>query len=81
VLKTGQERLARWRAAAAAPAGPSGEGLLAAVRESLGNDLDTPATLAVVDAWCEAALTATGDDETAPGLMARTVDALLGVKL
>jgi L-cysteine:1D-myo-inositol 2-amino-2-deoxy-alpha-D-glucopyranoside ligase len=81
VLKTGQERLARWRAAVAAPAGPSGEGLLAAVRESLGNDLDTPATLAVVDAWCEAALTATGDDETAPALMAQTVDALLGVKL
>jgi len=81
VLKAGQERLARWRAAAAAPVGPSGEGLLAAVRESLGNDLDTPAVLAVVDAWCEAALTATGDDETAPALMARAVDALLGVKL
>ena len=81
VLKDGEGRLARWRAAAAAPAGPSGEGLLAAVRESLGNDLDTPAVLAVVDAWCEAALTATGDDETAPALMARTVDALLGVRL
>jgi len=81
VLKTGVERLARWRAAAAAPAGPSGEGLLAAVRESLGNDLDTPAVLAVVDAWSEAALTATGDDESAPALMARTVDALLGIKL
>ncbi|MCU7726562.1 cysteine--1-D-myo-inosityl 2-amino-2-deoxy-alpha-D-glucopyranoside ligase [Actinoplanes sp. KI2] len=81
VLKVGEERLARWRAAAAAPAGPSGEGLLAAVRESLANDLDTPAVLAVVDAWCEAALTATGDDESAPALMSRTVDALLGVKL
>src|SRR4051794_29999549 len=46
VLKTGEERLARWRAAAAAPAGPSGEGLLAAVRESLAGDLDTPAALA-----------------------------------
>src|SRR3954470_9644199 len=81
VLKGGEERLARWRAAAAAPAAPSGEGLLAAVRESLANDLDTPAVLAVVDAWCEAALTATGDDETAPALMSRTVDALLGIKL
>jgi L-cysteine:1D-myo-inositol 2-amino-2-deoxy-alpha-D-glucopyranoside ligase len=81
VLKAGQERLARWRAAAAAPTGPSGEGLLAAVRESLGNDLDTPATLAIVDAWCEAALTATGDDESAPALMSRTVDALLGIRL
>jgi L-cysteine:1D-myo-inositol 2-amino-2-deoxy-alpha-D-glucopyranoside ligase len=81
VLKAGEERLARWRAAAVAPVGPSGEGLLAAVRESLANDLDTPAALAVVDAWCEAALTATGDDESAPALMAKTVDALLGVKL
>ncbi|MEU4244167.1 cysteine--1-D-myo-inosityl 2-amino-2-deoxy-alpha-D-glucopyranoside ligase [Actinoplanes sp. NPDC026619] len=81
VLKTGEERLARWRAAAVAPTGPSGEGLLAAVRESLGNDLDTPAVLAVVDAWCEAALTATGDDESAPALMSRTVDALLGIRV
>ncbi|GIF26231.1 L-cysteine:1D-myo-inositol 2-amino-2-deoxy-alpha-D-glucopyranoside ligase [Actinoplanes tereljensis] len=81
VLKTGQDRLARWRAAAAAPTGPSGEGLLAAVRESLSNDLDTPAALAVVDAWCEAALTATGEDESSPATMSKTVDALLGIRL
>jgi L-cysteine:1D-myo-inositol 2-amino-2-deoxy-alpha-D-glucopyranoside ligase len=81
VLKTGEERLARWRAAAAAPAGPSGEGLLSAVREKLSNDLDTPATLAILDAWVEAALTGAGDDESAPALMSRTVDGLLGVRL
>ncbi len=81
VLKEGQVRLARWRSAAAAAAGPSGEGLLAAVRESLGHDLDTPAVLALVDAWSEAALSAVGDDDQAPALMARTVDALLGVRL
>ena len=81
VLKAGEERLARWRSAAARPSGPSGEGLLAAVREALGNDLDTPAALAVVDAWAEAALSGTGDDEHAPALMARTVDGLLGVRL
>jgi len=81
VLKAGEQRLARWRAAAVAPSGPSGEGLLAAVRESLGNDLDTPATLAVVDAWADAALSGVGDDDQAPALMARTVDALLGVRL
>jgi L-cysteine:1D-myo-inositol 2-amino-2-deoxy-alpha-D-glucopyranoside ligase len=80
-LKAGQERLARWRAAAAAPTGPSGEGLLAAVREAIANDLDTPAALAIVDAWSEAALTATGDDESSPALMSRTVDALLGIRL
>jgi L-cysteine:1D-myo-inositol 2-amino-2-deoxy-alpha-D-glucopyranoside ligase len=81
VLKTGENRLARWREAASAPAGPSGEGLLAAVRESLGDDLNTPATLAVVDAWADAAVSGAGDDEAAPALMSRTVDALLGVRL
>jgi L-cysteine:1D-myo-inositol 2-amino-2-deoxy-alpha-D-glucopyranoside ligase len=81
VLKAGESRLARWRAAAAAPSGPSGEGLLAAVRESLADDLNTPAVLAVVDAWSEAALADVGDDDTAPALMSRTVDALLGVRL
>ena len=81
VLKAGHDRLARWRAAAAAPAGPSGEGLLAAVREALTDDLDTPAALAVIDAWAEAALSNAGDDDQAPALLARTVDALLGVRL
>ncbi|WP_067501473.1 cysteine--1-D-myo-inosityl 2-amino-2-deoxy-alpha-D-glucopyranoside ligase [Actinoplanes sp. TFC3] len=81
VLKDGEERLARWRSAAEAGSGPSGEGLLAAVREALRNDLDTPAALAVVDAWVEAALAGAGDDVEAPGLMAAAVDGLLGVKL
>jgi L-cysteine:1D-myo-inositol 2-amino-2-deoxy-alpha-D-glucopyranoside ligase len=81
VLKTGEQRLARWREAASAAAGPSGEGLLAAVREALADDLDTPATLAVVDAWADAALAGAGDDADAPELMSRTVDALLGIRL
>jgi L-cysteine:1D-myo-inositol 2-amino-2-deoxy-alpha-D-glucopyranoside ligase len=81
VLKAGEERLAHWRAAAASPAGPSGDGLLGAVRESLADDLNTPETLAVLDAWADAALSGAGDDPTAPALMARTVDALLGVRL
>jgi L-cysteine:1D-myo-inositol 2-amino-2-deoxy-alpha-D-glucopyranoside ligase len=81
VLKTGEQRLARWREAAAAPSGPSGEGLLAAVRESLSDDLNTPETLAVVDAWADAALAGAGDDPAAPALMSRTVDALLGIRL
>ncbi|WP_430784353.1 cysteine--1-D-myo-inosityl 2-amino-2-deoxy-alpha-D-glucopyranoside ligase [Actinoplanes sp. G11-F43] len=81
VLKAGQQRLSRWREAAAAPSGPSGAGLLAAVREALAGDLDAPAALALVDAWSEAALSGVGDDTTAPELMSRTVDALLGVRL
>ncbi|MBG0567454.1 cysteine--1-D-myo-inosityl 2-amino-2-deoxy-alpha-D-glucopyranoside ligase [Actinoplanes aureus] len=81
VLKTGLDRLARWREAAAAPAGPSGAGLLGAVREALADDLDTPGVLALVDAWAEAALAGAGADTDAPQLMSRTVNALLGVRL
>jgi L-cysteine:1D-myo-inositol 2-amino-2-deoxy-alpha-D-glucopyranoside ligase len=81
VLKEAELRLTRWRAAAAAPAGPSGDGLLAAVREAMGADLDTPAALTLVDAWAEAALSGVGDDIAAPALMARTADALLGVRI
>jgi L-cysteine:1D-myo-inositol 2-amino-2-deoxy-alpha-D-glucopyranoside ligase len=81
VLKAGQERLARWREAANAAAGPSGAGLLGAVREALTADLDTPGALAVVDAWSEAVLSGAGDDNEAPELMSRTVNALLGVRL
>jgi L-cysteine:1D-myo-inositol 2-amino-2-deoxy-alpha-D-glucopyranoside ligase len=81
VLKTGQQRLARWREAAAAPTGPSGDHLLAAVRRTLADDLDTPATLSLLDTWADAALAGAGDDPLAPALMARTVDALLGIRL
>ena len=81
VLKAGQLRLAKWRDAAAAPSGPSGAGLVAAVREALAGDLDAPGALEIVDAWAEAALAGAGDDDTAPELMSRTVDALLGVRL
>ncbi|GIF15911.1 cysteine--1-D-myo-inosityl 2-amino-2-deoxy-alpha-D-glucopyranoside ligase [Actinoplanes teichomyceticus] len=81
VRKAGEQRLARWREAAAAPAGPSGAGLVAAVREALSNDLDAPAALAVVDVWADAVLSGAGDDTAAPALMAQTVDALLGVRL
>jgi L-cysteine:1D-myo-inositol 2-amino-2-deoxy-alpha-D-glucopyranoside ligase len=81
MLKVGQRRLATWRAAAAAPAGPSGDGLLAALRAALTDDLDTPRALSLVDTWAEVALASEGEDPGAPALMARTVDALLGVRL
>ncbi|MEV4630524.1 cysteine--1-D-myo-inosityl 2-amino-2-deoxy-alpha-D-glucopyranoside ligase [Micromonospora sp. NPDC049523] len=81
VLKTAQQRLARWREAAAATAGPSGAELLAGVRARLADDLDTPGALTLVDAWVDATLAGDGDDPAAPALFADTVDALLGVKL
>ncbi|WP_200213410.1 cysteine--1-D-myo-inosityl 2-amino-2-deoxy-alpha-D-glucopyranoside ligase [Micromonospora coerulea] len=81
LLTAAQERLARWRRAAAAPAGPSGAELLAGVRARLADDLDTPGALAVADAWATQALAGVADDAEAPALFASTVDALLGIHL
>jgi L-cysteine:1D-myo-inositol 2-amino-2-deoxy-alpha-D-glucopyranoside ligase len=81
LLKTAQERLVRWRAAARSASGPSGADLLAAVRSRVADDLDTPGALAVVDSWADAALVGAGDDPEAPALVALTVDALLGIRL
>jgi L-cysteine:1D-myo-inositol 2-amino-2-deoxy-alpha-D-glucopyranoside ligase len=80
-LTEGRERLARWRAATALPAGPDAAETLAAVRAALAADLGTPAALAAVDAWCAAAEAGEGSDAVAPGLVRDTVDALLGVAL
>jgi L-cysteine:1D-myo-inositol 2-amino-2-deoxy-alpha-D-glucopyranoside ligase len=84
VLKAAQTRLARWRDAAARPAGPSGAAVLAAVRQRLSDGLDTPGALAAVDAWTDAALAgdpAASVDPDAPALVSATVDALLGIAL
>jgi L-cysteine:1D-myo-inositol 2-amino-2-deoxy-alpha-D-glucopyranoside ligase len=81
VLKAGQQRLTRWRAAVAAGRGPSGAEVLAGVRERLASDLDTPGALLLVDGWADAALAGEGPDEAAPAQVAVMVDALLGVAL
>ncbi|MFR9779037.1 cysteine--1-D-myo-inosityl 2-amino-2-deoxy-alpha-D-glucopyranoside ligase [Micromonospora sp. MS34] len=81
LLTVAEERLARWRRAAAAPAGPRGDELLAGVRARLADDLDTAGALAVADAWAERALAGVADDAAAPQLFADTVDALLGIRL
>ncbi|MFI7578596.1 cysteine--1-D-myo-inosityl 2-amino-2-deoxy-alpha-D-glucopyranoside ligase [Micromonospora sp. NPDC049497] len=81
LLATAQERLGRWRRAAAATAGPSGSDILAGVRARLADDLDTPGAIALADAWADAALAGTGTDRDAPALFADTVDALLGIRL
>jgi L-cysteine:1D-myo-inositol 2-amino-2-deoxy-alpha-D-glucopyranoside ligase len=79
--KTAEQRLSQWRAAAVAPSGPSGAELVAGVRAALSDDLDTPAALALVDAWADAALAGTGTDPEAPALMSTMADALLGIAL
>ncbi|MFG3711826.1 cysteine--1-D-myo-inosityl 2-amino-2-deoxy-alpha-D-glucopyranoside ligase [Micromonospora sp. NPDC047730] len=81
LLATAQQRLARWRQAAAAPAGPSGEAFLAGVRARLADDLDSPGALVLADEWAVAALSGTATDPAAPTLFADTLDALLGIRL
>jgi L-cysteine:1D-myo-inositol 2-amino-2-deoxy-alpha-D-glucopyranoside ligase len=80
-LPSAEARLARWRSAVALPTGPPAQALLAEVRVALANDLDTTTAMAVIDRWAELASTTRGSDESAPGLVRRLVDALLGVEL
>ncbi|CAL9397289.1 L-cysteine:1D-myo-inositol 2-amino-2-deoxy-alpha-D-glucopyranoside ligase [Streptomyces sp. enrichment culture] len=81
VLAEAEARLARWRAAVSRPDGLPADALVEEVRAALADDLDAPAALAAVDRWVAAQNAADGDDTTAPGLVSRTVDALLGVAL
>ncbi|AQT71747.1 cysteine--1-D-myo-inosityl 2-amino-2-deoxy-alpha-D-glucopyranoside ligase [Streptomyces sp. fd1-xmd] len=81
VLDEAVARLERWRAAVSRPDGIPADAVLEEVREALANDLDAPAALAAVDRWVELQNATDGDDESRPGLVSRTVDALLGVAL
>jgi L-cysteine:1D-myo-inositol 2-amino-2-deoxy-alpha-D-glucopyranoside ligase len=76
-LVAAQERLDVWRGAVGRDSGPDGAALLATVRASLADDLDTPAALAAVDAWAGS----NGDDAAAPALVRDTVDGLLGIRV
>jgi len=80
-LLRAQHRLARWRAAVSRPDGPDAAATLAEVRAALSDDLDTPRALAVVDAWAAKQDDEGGSETGAPGVVSRTVDALLGVAL
>ena len=80
-LETAETRLHRWRSAVSLPAGPASHHVLDGVRRHLADDLDAPSAVSVVDKWVAASLEAGGTDPSAPGLVADTVDALLGVCL
>jgi len=81
-LADAQARHAHWRAAVSGNGGPDPDATLAAVRAAVADDLDTPSALRVVDAWADLSLSGTADPvEGAPGVIARMVDALLGVRL
>jgi L-cysteine:1D-myo-inositol 2-amino-2-deoxy-alpha-D-glucopyranoside ligase len=80
-LTAAEERLARWRDAVSRPSGPPAGETLQGIRRHLADDLDAPGALAVVDRWVEEAQRRGGADEGAPGVVARAVNALLGVRL
>ncbi len=80
LLAEAEDRLDRWRRALSMNEGPSADATLAEVRAALADDLDAPRAVRAVDQWVETALGHGGSDRTAPGLLARLVDALLGVR-
>ncbi|MFT4086277.1 MAG: cysteine--1-D-myo-inosityl 2-amino-2-deoxy-alpha-D-glucopyranoside ligase [Gordonia sp. (in: high G+C Gram-positive bacteria)] len=81
VLQSNEARLAHWRRAVAAPTAPDATDVVARVRQHLADDLDSPKALAAIDAWAADAILGIGSSAEAPGLIADSVDALLGVDL
>jgi L-cysteine:1D-myo-inositol 2-amino-2-deoxy-alpha-D-glucopyranoside ligase len=88
-LPLAERRLARWRAAVAVDRAPSGTELLERLRDCLADDLDTIGAIAAVDRWADTALeqpidpseSASDSDSDSGGLVARALDALLGIRL
>jgi L-cysteine:1D-myo-inositol 2-amino-2-deoxy-alpha-D-glucopyranoside ligase len=81
VLRDAVARLERWRAAVSRPDGPAAEDMVEEVRAALADDLNAPEALAAVDRWVARQAETGGTDGSAPGVVSRTVDALLGVAL
>ena len=84
-LTAAEERLATWRAAAAAAGRASdsdsglGRPVLAAIRERLADDLDARGAIAATDDWASDALA--GRAAGSGDLVRAALDALLGVAL
>ena len=60
---------------------PDSEDVVEAIRTRVADDLDTPGALAAVDAWAEQTLTRGGSNGTSAGVLARALDAILGVRV
>jgi L-cysteine:1D-myo-inositol 2-amino-2-deoxy-alpha-D-glucopyranoside ligase len=85
-LATAVARLDRWRTAVSGNGGPDATATLAAIRDAVAEDLDAPRALRAVDAWADRALVGRAEDAAeehlgAPGVVARAVNTLLGVRL
>jgi L-cysteine:1D-myo-inositol 2-amino-2-deoxy-alpha-D-glucopyranoside ligase len=75
------DTLVAWRRALSLGSGAPADPVVKEVLAALADDLDAPRALAAIDAWADASLAVDDDDAYAPALVARTVDALLGVAL
>ena len=80
-LQRAEQREVLWRAGLGAVSGPTGEVLVAAVRDRIAEDLDTPGALRLIDRWASDATEGVGSDTAAPGLVRVLLDTLLGVDL
>jgi len=80
-LVDAQQRLETWRKALSGNGGPVADQTVDDIRAALADDLDSPRAVAAVDRWASQALSRGGDDPGAPGILGRTLDALLGVRL
>jgi L-cysteine:1D-myo-inositol 2-amino-2-deoxy-alpha-D-glucopyranoside ligase len=80
-LHHAENRLVKWRDALAMQSGPDAQLLLADLRQALSDDLDTTRAIALMDAWSDSALSGNAEDSTAQGVVARALDALLGLAL
>ncbi|NYG08478.1 L-cysteine:1D-myo-inositol 2-amino-2-deoxy-alpha-D-glucopyranoside ligase [Phycicoccus badiiscoriae] len=81
LLEQAQARLETWRAALSVNSAPDSTDAVEAIRTRVAEDLDTPGALAAVDAWAKHTLTRGGSDRAAPGVLARALDAILGVRV
>jgi len=78
-------RIERWRAALSGAIAPPPDDAVAEIRAALADDLDSPRAIRAMDGWAERTLAGPQHDEEwpegEPGVMARTVDALLGIRI
>ncbi|EYT63891.1 cysteine--1-D-myo-inosityl 2-amino-2-deoxy-alpha-D-glucopyranoside ligase [Dietzia sp. UCD-THP] len=79
LLAEARSRCERWVRAIAREAGADSAATIAAVRDRLADDLDTPGALAAVDDWAEATLDGDESDPSAGPSVAIALDALLGL--
>lgn len=80
-LVAAEGRLVKWREALSGPGGPDPMPLLAEVRWAMADNLDAPRALSLVDNWVAAVKAGDTSVPNAPGLVARMLDALLGLAL